>query len=84
MQIATPTKSVLDINSVAHIRFIAASVLPRSVLLWEPTRITGMGKFSNIKDKAAEVIAKVSVPWPIIIPSTPFFISLTIASLNFL
>src|SRR3989344_2705372 len=57
MHIATPAKSVLVINSAAHIKFIAASLLPLSELLCAPTNITGIGIFSRMNDMAAEATA---------------------------
>src|SRR3989338_198107 len=55
MQIATPEKSAFAINFAAQTRFTAASELGLSELLCEPTRITGIGRLSSIKERAALV-----------------------------
>ena len=79
MHIATPAKSVLTINFDAHTRFIAASELPRSEDLWAPTNTIGIGVSSTINERAAEATERLSVPMPIIMPSTPFFASFSIS-----
>jgi hypothetical protein len=45
-----------------QIMFMKASLLPLSEDLWEPVKTTGLDKFFNINDKAAEVKCMVSVP----------------------
>ena len=73
IQIATPEKSVFDMKVAAHMRFIAASLLPLSELLWAPTKITGTGVLSIMNAVAAAATARLSVPIPIMIPCSSFF-----------
>ena len=56
-------------------RFKAASDDGRSEERCEPTNTIGTGRFWHMKVKAAAVWAKVSVPWPMTMPSMPFWIS---------
>ena len=55
MQTATPAKSAFAMNWAAQVRFIAASELPLSELLWLPTNSTGIFMLSKAKLKAADV-----------------------------
>ena len=55
MQIATPLKSDSRMNFTALSRFEEESEEPLSEERCEPTNIMGIGGFSSIKDKAAEV-----------------------------
>ena len=61
-------------TAAAHIAFMALSLLGLSALRWEPTSTMGTG-VSIMKESAAAVYIMVSVPWVIIMPSAPFFIS---------
>src|SRR3989344_7028855 len=79
IQIPTPPKSVLVMNSAAQMRFMAASLLPRSEERCDPTNNIGTGEDSTMNDNAAEATAKLSVPMPTIIPFTPFWTCFSIA-----
>src|SRR3989344_449923 len=71
MHTATPAKSEWMMNWAAQSRLNVASEPGRSVERCAPTSSTGIGRDSNMNANAAAVTANVSVPCPMMIPSTP-------------
>ncbi|VVB86054.1 Uncharacterised protein [uncultured archaeon] len=73
--ITTHTSAIsLVATAAAHTAFMTLSLLGRSALRCEPTSTMGTG-VSIMNESAAAVYIMVSVPWVIMIPSAPFFIS---------
>ena len=70
---ATSAKGAWAAAETTPRRFVAASELGLSELLWEPTKMTGIGRFLRAKLRAADEYPRVSVPWVITTPSDPSF-----------
>ncbi len=79
----TPALPPSTQNLALAIRLPVASDDGRSEDLWAPTSTTGLGTSPSMKDRAAAVYPMVSVPWGMIIPSAPAFISSDTASASF-